>query len=131
MDILLLLLVSVASCIIYRIVPEPRIFILPLYIGVTFFLFCTVFRVTWYDEIFWYLPFVIVMPYAVVNIESFWLFILAIFEPLRAAIVIYRMKKGPYVGAFYKKINKYEYYTPLTYKDRVEKMQRHIMNKFK
>jgi hypothetical protein len=120
MDILLLFVVSLASYILYLIIPEPRVFLMPLYIGVTFFLFCTVFKVTWYDEVFWYLPFAIIMPYALLNVENFWFFILAVFEPIRAAVVIHRMKKGPYVGIFYKWIDNYGSYTPLTPKEKAK-----------
>jgi hypothetical protein len=122
MDILLLCLVSSISFIIYIIIPEPRIFFLPLYIGMTFFLFCTVFRVTWYDEVFWYLPFMIIMPYAVIKIDNFWIFILCIFEPVRATIIVHRMIKGPYVGIFYELIGNYDTYEPLSSSQKMDRL---------
>jgi hypothetical protein len=120
MDVLLLVLTSCTSFIISLIIPDPRIYILPLYIGITFFLFCTVFRVTWYDEVFWYIPFVLIASFAMLRAENFWLLILVIFEPLRIAIIAHRMSKGPYVGVFYRTINNYESYIPMSSRERAD-----------
>ena len=107
-DIILLIISAAFTAMLYFFSSERGLFLLPLYIGSTFFLFCNVFRIAWWHEIVWYVPFILTAYYAILHVENFWLVILFIFEPLKVALIIYSMKKGPYVGWLYRIVDNYE-----------------------
>jgi len=75
---------------------------LPLYVGVTFFLFCNVFRIGNRLEPWWYVPFAITAAYCLYRMEPglLWWLILVIFEPLKWVLIAYRIVRGPYHGAW-------------------------------
>ena len=120
-DMILLFLASAFSFLLYFISTDRGLFILPIYIAFSFFIFCNVFRVTWLQEVFWYVPFIITTIYAIQHVENFWFLILCIFEPFKAILIIMCIKKGPYVGLLYKKVGNHEGYIPANYRERIEK----------
>jgi hypothetical protein len=104
-DLIILVALIIISFVIYTITAKGYIFLLPLYIGVTFFLFCNVFRIGNSLEPFWYIPFTITVIYGFYHVENFWTIVLLVGEPLRLFLILYRIIRGPYRGVFYKQIN--------------------------
>jgi hypothetical protein len=80
--------------------PENSLWPLPAYIGMSFFLFCNVFRVGNNAEAFWYIPFVACVLTGINFPDRLWWIILAVCEPVRVAVIAYRILKGPYRGIF-------------------------------
>jgi len=79
---------------------DNSLFLIPGYVGLSFFLFCNVFRIGNRLEAFWYLPFAVLSIYGLQQPEIYWLLVLGICEPLRGALICYRIRKGGYVGIF-------------------------------
>lgn len=105
-DLIIIIILIASSYIIFSITQDKGFYMLPLYIGITFFIFCNVFRIGNNTEPFWYVPFVITFLIGFYTMESFWPLILIVCEPIKIILIVYRIKKGPYVGAFYKSINR-------------------------
>lgn len=101
-DLIILIVLGIISYLIYRFTTEGYLFFLPLYIGFTFFLFCNVFRIGNRLEPFWYVPFVLCVIYGLYDLKNLWPVILWICEPLKIILILYRIKKGPYVGIFHR-----------------------------
>ncbi len=80
--------------------PEKHLYLLPLYVGSSFFLFCNVFRIGNHLEPPWYLTFVALTAYGFMQPEFPWLLLLTVCEALKWTLILYRMRRGPYVGAF-------------------------------
>ncbi len=95
---LLLLLIIAVAC--RMILPVSSLFWIPLYLAISFFIFCNVFRIGNRLEPFWYIPFTLVAGYSVytMKLTVFWLAVLFFLEPLKWFLIVYRIKKGPYVG---------------------------------
>ncbi len=85
----------------YQWLPGSSMFWLPLYLGLSFFLFCNVFRIGNRMEIFWYIPFILVAGYSVftMNMNHFWLLTLFVLEPVKWALIGFTIKKSSYHGA--------------------------------
>ena len=77
---------------------ENYYYLLPLYVGLSFFMFCNVFRIGNKLEAFWYIPFIIIVVSLFHKPEVFWWAVLLILEPLKVALVFYAKKKGSYEG---------------------------------
>jgi hypothetical protein len=103
-DLIFLVLLVSLSYIIFTVSEERGLYILPVYIGLTFFLFCNVFRIGNRLEPFWYIPFVIVFLTGFYTMDSFWPLVLIVCEPLKAGLIVFRIKKGDYRGAFYRQL---------------------------
>lgn len=75
---------------------------IPLYVGLTFFLFCNIFRIGNRLEPLWYLPFTAAAAYGLytLDLRLFWLLVLWVLEPLKWILIGYRIIKGPYLGIF-------------------------------
>jgi hypothetical protein len=104
-DLLLLALLAILSFAIYSYTTDRYIYLLPLYVGFSFFLFCNVFRIGNRIEPIWYIPFTLTVIWGLNSLESFWAVVLLICEPLRWALILFRILKGPYRGAFHRQIN--------------------------
>jgi len=104
-DLIILSVLAAISYIIYSITAANYLFLLPLYIGLTFFLFCNVFRIGNRLEPFWYVPFTIIVIYGFFHMEALWPVILCVCEPLRIFLILFRITRGSYRGIFYKEIN--------------------------
>jgi len=106
-DLIVLLILTILSYVIYSMTEEGCIFLLPLYIGFTFFLFCNVFRIGNRLEAFWYVPFTLVTAFGFYHPDYLWTMILWICEPIKIILILYRVIKGPYVGVFHRQANRY------------------------
>ncbi len=101
-DLTLLLLLGSLAWWMQGAMPESTLFAVPLYVGLTFFLFCNIFRIGNRLERFWYLPFI---PVAATCIHTgnealMWWLVLLVFEPLKWGLIIHRYRRDDYRGAF-------------------------------
>lgn len=103
-DLILIGILSALSYGIYSMTPAGYYYLLPIYIGFTFFLFCNVFRIGNTLEPFWYIPFVLITLLFFNDPEVYWKMILGILEPLKLGLILYHIRKGPYVGIGYKSL---------------------------
>jgi hypothetical protein len=99
-DLLLMAAVAVVTVLGACFFPDNRLYLLPLYVGVSFFLFCNVFRIGNRLEAYWYVPFVVVTVLALRDPSGFWWIVLGICEPLRVAVVACSIQTGTYRGVF-------------------------------
>jgi hypothetical protein len=106
-DFIFIVFLIALSYIIFSLTKYNYFYLLPLYIGFTFFLFCNVFRIGNSLEVFWYVPFLGVSTCGFFMKDNFWPLVLLICEPLKAALIIFRIRKGNYIGAFYKQLGKF------------------------
>jgi hypothetical protein len=85
---------------VYVLLPDESLWLVPLYLGLSFFLFCNVFRIGNRLEAIWYIPFIATAVYSVYtqDLILLWVAVACILEPLKWALILYRVKKGPYVG---------------------------------
>jgi len=102
-DMLLILCLILISYLFYWLSPLHYYYLLPLYVGFSFFLFCNVFRIGNNLERIWYIPFIIITILTFNRPDLYWKLILIICEPLKVGLILYRIIKGPYRGVFYKK----------------------------
>ena len=100
LDLLVLTGLCVLSAWMRRVVPEHGLWLLPIYIGGSFFLFCNVFRVGNRTEAFWYVPFVMCVAVGLRFPDRLWWIVLSVCEPVRVAVIVYRIVRGPYTGVF-------------------------------
>ena len=84
--------------------PEQHLYLLPVYVGGSFFLFCNVFRIGNRMEPPWYLCFVALTVYGFTRPEFPWLLLLVVCEALKWGLIGYKMWRGPYVGAFHRQL---------------------------
>lgn len=99
-DAAFLVVLSTLTGAIYYLMPDDVLWALPLYIGLTFFLFCNVFRIGNRLESVWYIPFTLVTIASIYcqDVTTFWLIVAFVFEPLKWLLIAYRIIKGPYDG---------------------------------
>ena len=78
---------------------------LVLYLGLTFFLFCNVFRITNKLESYWFIPFALVAAWGVAWGELAWMWwiILTVLEPWKWLLIFYHIRRGLYVGVGYRR----------------------------
>lgn len=77
---------------------------LPPYLGLSFFLFCNVFRIGNRLEPWWYVPFALVCVWGIgwQQLEWMWWLILAVLEPWKWLLIGYRIRRGGYLGVGYR-----------------------------
>ena len=97
-DILFLFLLGTSSVVWRRYDTAHYYYLLPLYVGLTFFLFCNVFRVGNRVEPIWYVTFVIIVLVTIKHPLIFWLAVLFICEPVKWGIIIWRVRRSDYRG---------------------------------
>ena len=75
-DLILLATLTIISLVIYTYATERYIFLLPLYVSVTFFLFCNIFSLGNRLDPFWYVPFTITVIYGFIlwKISGLWFY---------------------------------------------------------
>ncbi len=105
-DLLFIALLCTAAAWLKAVMPELSVFYLPLYVGLTFFLFCNVFRIGNRAEVWWYLPFAATAAAAIhtLRLEEFWWSVLFFFEPLKIWLITRAMLKETYHGVFYRQL---------------------------
>ncbi len=93
---------------IYVVLPDSSAFLIPLYVGLSFFLFCNVFRIGNRLEPIWYVPFAIVAAGSILcqNLTVFWLLAGCLLEPLKWTLIAYRIWRGPYRGVFHGRLSR-------------------------
>ena len=101
--IFIALLLSISGA-LYFIAMPGLLVLLVLYLGLSFFLFCNVFRIGNRLEAWWYIPFAAVACWGVGwhQLESMWWIILFVLEPWKWLLIGYRILSGHYVGAGYR-----------------------------
>lgn len=106
-DLLLIAALAAASAAWYALFPADHLWLLPLYVGGSFFLFCNVFRIGNRMEPPWYLTFVAMTVWGLKQPEFPWLALLVMCETLKWALIAWRIRRGPYVGAFYRQLSRF------------------------
>ena len=106
-DLFLILSLLLVSCFLYRLDPTGFFYWIPLYVGLSFFQFCNLFRIGNRMESFWYIPFVLITLLSFNRPDIYWRLILLVCEPLKIGLIVYRIKKGNYTGIFYRQLAKY------------------------
>ena len=106
-DLILIAALIAASIAWGSVFPDQHLYLLPLYVGGSFFLFCNVFRIGNRTEIPWYVVFVAITVYGFTQPEFPWLLLLCVGEGLKWALIGYRIRRGPYVGAFYRQLGRF------------------------
>ena len=108
-DLLFLALLAGLAMLLHRLAPATGLHWLPLYLGLSFFLFCNVFRIGNRLEIFWYVPFTLLAGQALytMNLEIFWYTALPLLELIKWGLIGYRIRKGPYVGLGHQRLARY------------------------
>ena len=96
-----LLAVSLAWRAVYA---EQHLWLLPLYVGFSFFLFCNVFRIGNRTEVPWYAVFVAIAGWGLTRDEFPWGPMLVVCETLKVVLIAWRIWRGPYVGAFHHRL---------------------------
>lgn len=104
LDLLFLGLLAAVSFGWYQVFPEQHLWLLPAYVGGSFFLFCNVFRIGNRAEVPWYLTFVALTLHGLLQPQFPWLRLLIVCESLKWALVLWRIRRGPYVGAFHRQL---------------------------
>jgi hypothetical protein len=101
-DIGFIALLAALTATLWVLMPYYGLQWLPLYLGTTFFLFCNVFRIGNRLEPLWYVPFTLVSIYCLytLQISLLWQIVTWFLEPLKWALIVYRIVRGPYVGVF-------------------------------
>ena len=105
-DGIILVVLALLSAVLYVVTGENRLFPLPIYVGLTFFLFCNVFRIGNRLEYVWSGSFIITVVYGLYHPEQFWSVVLWVCEPLKGVLILFRMIKGPYRGVLHRWINR-------------------------
>ena len=105
LDLILISVLIAASAAWYAVFPDQYLYLLPLYVGGSFFLFCNVFRIGNRLEVPWYVTFVAFTVYGFAQPTFPWLPLLVVCEVLKWFLIAYRICKGPYVGAFHQQFS--------------------------
>jgi hypothetical protein len=114
-DIFFILFLCLLAALSVVYLPSVEIHWLVLYLGLSFFLFCNLFRIGNRLEIFWYVPFAAFAAYALYseNLAWFWRVALPVLEIIKWGLIIYRIRRGPYLGIGYEKLARYSLKRPL------------------
>lgn len=101
--IFLIILCSLSGLLYYNFL-EYSLYLIPLYLVFSFFLFCNVFRIGNRLEAFWYIPFTILALYCLFNadLDLFWKGVLFLLEPIKWGLIVYAITKDHYRGIFSK-----------------------------
>ncbi len=103
-DLIFILLLAMASLGLYRSFDTfMSLYILPLYVGFTFFLFCNVFRVGTRKELWWIVLFfmIAVTNYLVLGVAWFWPTVV-IAGMVQVVLVVLQVRSDDYRGIFAK-----------------------------
>jgi len=98
-DLILVVTLVATSVTWYRVFPYQGLFLLPIYVGESFFLFCNIFRIGNRLERPWYITFVVIAVYGLRQPTFPWWLLLGVCEGMKWVLIIHRVRRGPYVGA--------------------------------
>ena len=102
-DLIFIIAACILSFTIYNKTPETSLYLMPLYLIFSFFLFCNVFRIDNKYEMCWYIPFISISIISIYqfNFELFWYAVIFILEPIKWTLIIFKFKSDSYKGVFY------------------------------
>jgi hypothetical protein len=106
-DLILIGFLVAASLAWRSVYPDQHLWLLPLYVGLSFFLFCNVFRIGNRAEPPWYLTFVAIAVWGLTREQFPWAVLLVVCESLKVALILWRIVRGPYVGAFHRTLGRF------------------------
>lgn len=106
-DLVLIVALVAASSVWYFVFPYQYLYWLPIYVGGSFFLFCNVFRIGNRLEIPWYATFLTITVYGFTQTEFPWLLLVCVCEGVKWALIVYRIRRGLYVGVFHRQLARF------------------------
>jgi len=108
-DILLIGFLLTLALALFFMLSDSSIYWVPPYLGLSFFIFCNIFRIGNRLEPWWYVPFFGIAIYCLLtqDLVLFWWLVLFVLEPLKWGLIIYHVLRRPYHGAFHELINRY------------------------
>ncbi len=92
-DYLIYMIIIGAALGLNKLMPGTFYFLVPLYIGITFYLFCNVFRVGNAPEALWYTVFIAVTLATMLRPYLYVFLIAVVCVPLQAGIIIWRHRR--------------------------------------
>ncbi len=99
-DFVLIAVLIGLSAYSFQIYPYHHFYLLPVYIGGSFFLFCNVFRIGNRLESYWYVTFLMLTLALIRAPAIYWPVMLAVCEPLKVFLIVVRIRQPEYVGVF-------------------------------
>lgn len=99
-DIIFILLILLLCSEMYHAHFALNLLLIPVSLGVSFFLFCNVFRIGNHLERFWYIPFTVISGWGIASqqIDTMWLIIAVLLEPLKWLLITIKIRGGHYNG---------------------------------
>ncbi len=107
-DIIFIMVLSGLSYLLYEFTPDMSLYGVPLYLGISFFCFCNIFRIGNKLEPFWYIPFLLIAVYCLYyfDFELFWNLVIYFLEPWKWCLITYHIVYHPYQGIGFEWINR-------------------------
>ena len=107
-DAVFLIFLGALSYLLFQIDDEGGFGFIPIYLGISFFCFCNIFRIGNKMEPFWYIPFTLITGYCIYefDFDLYWQLVFWFLEPLKWVLIIFHIIKRPYHGIAYKRINR-------------------------
>lgn len=99
-DFVFILLVIVASAVLYVALASSLIAFIPLHLCAVFFLFCNVFRIRTRQELLWVCSYIASAVYSIATGADFWFAVLGVTTPMIAVAVAWAVMSGGYKGIF-------------------------------
>ncbi len=102
-DIVFIILLIALSRWLYLTFSGISLWGIPLYLGISFFCFCNIFRIGGGLEVIWYIPFAVIAFWGAYQYDLGYLWTSGIWrlEALKWALITFRIIKGPYIGFGY------------------------------
>ena len=111
-DLLLILAILTVCMLWWRLFPYQGLYLLPAYVGISFFTFCNIFRIGNRLEAPWHLTFTALAVYGFSQSDFPWLLLLAVGELVKWGLIAYHIRRGHYVGAFRETLSRFSARTP-------------------
>lgn len=99
-DMVFILVIIVASAVLYVTLHSAVIAFVPLHLCAVFFLFCNVFRIRTRQEMVWVGSYVASAVYSMVTGENFWPLVLLVTTPMIVVVIAWAVVSGGYKGIF-------------------------------
>jgi hypothetical protein len=85
--------IGLASVAMFYYLPGTYYFLIPLYIGLTFYLFCNIIRVGNFQELIWYSVFIAITVLFLHDPRLYITLVLGVCVPIQAGIILWRLRK--------------------------------------
>ncbi len=107
-DIIFITVLCGLAYFLFEVSPEVSLYGIPLYLGVSFFCFCNIFRIGNKLEPFWYIPFFLIAVYCLYSFDFklFWNWVIFLLEPWKWILIIYHIYRRPYYGIGFEWVNR-------------------------